>query len=305
MKIAYLVFAYKNPLLLARTIGKLSSEDCAFFVHIDKHCDITQFSRIRGDNIVFSGPRVRVYWAEFSGIQAILLLIQQALAHPLCYEYFVLLSGSEYPLRSSAYIHKFLERNQGLEFISMARMPAPGKPLSRINTIRFQSNRPLQRLLFKGLAKVGLARRDYRKHLLGLMPYSGMTWWTLTRNACRYILDFVAKNHSVTEYFENVFAPEETFFHTILGNSSFKPRVRRNLLYEDWSVSGAHPALIGEKHVAWFEARETVWIEDIYGRSEALFARKLSDASLSLTERIDRMIEQKENSLLLDELETN
>src|SRR5262249_11139581 len=158
--------------------------------------------------------------------------------------YFVLLSGSEYPLRSRSYIDEFLEENRGLEFINMLKMPAPGKPISRINILRPQSNRPVRRFAMRAFAKLGLARRDYRKYLGSLEPYSGITWWALTRDACRYILQFVACNQHVVDYFQDVFAPEETFFHTILGNSAFRSRIGRSFLYEDWSIPGGHPAMI-------------------------------------------------------------
>jgi len=294
MRIAYLVFAYKNPQLLKRTIENLSSEGCAFFIHIDQKSSIKEFSEIRGENVFFSDKRIPVYWAEFSGVQAIMLLIRQALADPQNYHYFVLLSGSEYPLRSSSYIHTFLEKNRGLEFISMAKMPAPGKPISRINTVRFQSTKPVRRFAARALAKLGLAQRDYRKYLGSLEPYSGITWWALTRDACQYILEFVARNQHFVDYFEDVFAPEETFFHTILGNSAFRSRIRRSLLYEDWSIPGGHPAMITSQHVAFFESQEKACVNDLYSPGELLFARKFSDDDVDLLQRIDEMIDRKE-----------
>ena len=178
-KIAYLVFAYKNPQLLKRAIKTLSTDQCAFFVHIDQKFDIDQFSCIRGENVFFTDKRLIVYWAEFSGVEAILLLIRQALASSERYEHFVLLSGSEYPLRSGRYIQAFLEKNQDCDFISLLKVPSPGKPISRINTLRLESDKPVRRLGWRILAKVGLATRDYRKYLGGLEPYSGITWWTL------------------------------------------------------------------------------------------------------------------------------
>lgn len=296
MKIAYLVFAYKNPRLLKREIGALSSEDCSFFIHIDKKSDIREFSEIKGENVFLSEQRLPVYWAEFSGVQAILLLIRQALRGPQDYDYFILLSGSEYPIRSAKYIHTFLGERYGLEFINIVKMPneAAGKPISRINTLRIQSDKPYRRFALRVMAKVGLAQRDYRKYLGGLEPYAGNTWWALTREACQYISDFVTGNHQVEEYFQNVFAPEETFFHTILGNSPFRSRTRRNLVYEDWSAQGAHPAMINGQHVASFESTEKVHIDDVYGSGELLFARKFSDDFLNLLGPIDDMIRRKE-----------
>jgi hypothetical protein len=295
MKIAYLFFAYKNPKLIERVIEKLSTEDCAFFIHIDQKSCMDQFSHIRRENVFFTERRIPVHWAEFTGIEAILLLIRQALAGPQEYEYFVLLSGSDYPIRSASYIYTFLEKNRSAEFINLVKVPAPGKPLSRINTLRFPSTKPVRRFAVRGLAKLGLARRDYRKYLGNLEAYSGNTWWAVTRNACQYILEFTEKNPHVGAYFEHVFAPEEAFFHTILGNSAFKSQIRRNLLYEDWSTPGGHPAMISDQHVAFFEAQDSVRVNDAFGNGELLFARKFSDDDLALLQRIDDMIERKEN----------
>src|ERR1035437_2577740 len=164
MKIAYLVFAYKNPQLLNRVIEKLSSEDCSFFIHVDEKSDIREFSSIRGENVLFSEKRIRVYWAEFSGVQAILLLLRQALQRSERYDYFVLLSGSEYPIRSARYIHTFMEENRVLEFMNIVKMPneAAGKPIYRINTLRIQSHKPYRRFAVRVMGKIGLAQRDYR-----------------------------------------------------------------------------------------------------------------------------------------------
>jgi hypothetical protein len=335
MRIAYLVFAYKNPQLLERAIMKLSSDECAFFIHIDQKSNIGEFSRIQGDNIFFSEKRIPVYWGEFSGVEAILLLIRQALESGP-YDYCVLLSGSEYPLKSSRYIHSFLEHNQGSEFIALLKMPSPGKPISRINTVRFESDKPLRRLTWRLLAKMGLAQRDYRQYLGGLEPYSGITWWALSRMACEYVVRFTKENPQVAKFFRNTFSPEETFIHTILGNSPLRDRVRGHLVFEEWAngsltlespstpmtkarllpqcvafltsrdifvarlkgwkTYGANclfPQILTDEHVARFEAQEKVWLNDVYGRREALFARRFSDDKLDLLARLDEMMRRK------------
>jgi hypothetical protein len=296
MKIAYLIFAYKNPLLIQRTVEYLSCEDASFFVHIDGRIPIEQFESIRGNNIFFTDSRIPVYWAEFSGVRAILLLIRQALTAPQRHDYFVLLGGSEFPLRSRRYIHEFLEMNRGREFITMKKMPAPGKPLSRLNTLRFPSTRPVLRFIFRVLAKMGLAQRDYRKHFGDLEPYSGITWWALTREACQYIIEFTRRDQNLIRFCENIHAPEETFIQTILGNSPFKSQIRRNLVYEDWSPQGprAHPEMINVQHLSFFRSQNEVSVQDLHGPGELLFARKLSDDHLHLVERIADMIKKKE-----------
>jgi hypothetical protein len=215
--------------------------------------------------------------------------MQQAMAHPAAYDYLVLLSGSEFPLKSRDHICNFFETNRGSEFISLVKMPSveAGKPITRINTLRIQSSKPLRRLMFKILARLGFAQRDYRKHLGSLEPYSGHTWWALSRQACEYILDFEKSNPQAAAFFENTFAPEEMYFHTILGNSPFKSCARRNLVFEDWSARGSHPAMIDGLHISSFGAQEKVVMSDAYGSGEVLFARKFSDEKLDMVQKLE------------------
>jgi hypothetical protein len=296
MKIAYLILAHRNPRLIRKAVECLSCEDVSFFFHIDAKVAIDQFDSIRGKNISFIDKRIAVYWGEFSQTEAILLLIQQALAAPQSYDYLVLLSGSDLPLRSGRYIRSFLEKNQGSEFITMFKLPVPGMPISRINTLRFPSTRPILRFIFRALAKIGLAQRDYRKYLGDLQPYSGHTWWALSRESCQYVLDFRQKHFKVAEFFKNTFASDEMLIHTILGNSPFRTRIRRHLVYEDWPVEGprSHPKMITAKHVDLFESQDEVAAPDLHGPGEMLFARKFSDDDLHLVERVEQMIRKKD-----------
>jgi hypothetical protein len=276
--------------LLQRSIAALSSPQSNFFIHIDLKSDIGEFAAIQGPNVHFAPHRIPVYWAEFSGVRAILSLMRQALEHATKPDYLVLLSGSEYPIHSSVYIEEFLRQNRGKEFINLVQVPneSAGKPLQRINTWRIESTNPAGRLATRVLGKLGLDQRDYRKYLRGMEPFAGNTWWTLSADACRYILKTAEEKPFVEEFFQSSFAPEESFIHTILGNSRFRAQVRRNLLYEDWSLRLAHPAMIEDRHLDEFETRGKVQVEDVYGAGEVLFARKFDDRSLALAERLDR-----------------
>lgn len=295
MKVAYLILVHKNPRLLARAIHALSTEDSAFFIHIDKKSRFDNFSHISGRSVFFSEWRIPVHWGEFSFVEATLGLIRQALSSTSKYDYFVLMQGADYPIRSGVYIHKFLDQHDGREFVSMVKVPAPGYPLSKINTLRFTSDKPVRRLITRCLAKLGLATRDYRRHLGDLQPYAGDACWALSREACQYLLQFSVENPHVTSYFRCTFAPEESFFHTILGNSRFRDRMQRSLLYRYWPAPGPHPAVLTSQDVAFFEKEEKVLLDDQFGTGEVLFARKFSDDDLELIDRVDAMIERKDH----------
>lgn len=294
MRIAYLIVAHKNPKLLRLFIEALSSEDAAFFIHIDRKCDIGAFRDIVGENVHFSSRRVPVYWGEYSMVEAILIILEQALATKPAYDRFVLLTGSDYPLRSREYIHRFFERYPSTEFMSLVEMPGPGKPLSRISVFRIPSDHPYLQLAVKGLARLGLARRDPKKHLGHLKPYAGSTAWALTRDACNYLLEFTKANHSVCRFFKNAAAADEILFPTILGNSPFRARITRNVLYDDWGQQSFHPEWIGEKHLRLFQSTREVNFSDMYGSGEMLFARKFSDDNLGIITAIAEMIRNKD-----------
>ena len=136
MTVAYLVAAHDNPAHLQRLIGALSSPSSKCFVHIDRKSDIEKFHGLRAHDVHITADRRSVYWADFSPIEATLVLLRAAMADPRRFDRFVLLSGADYPLRSAAAIERFFARNPGKEFIDLVAMPADGagKPLSRLTT---------------------------------------------------------------------------------------------------------------------------------------------------------------------------
>jgi len=294
MKIAYLILGHRNPRLIKKAIECLACDDASFFIHIDAKFSLEPFAAIRGEKIFIIEDRLPVYWGEFSQTEAIFLLIRRALAAPERHDYFVLMSGSDFPLRSGRYIRDFLAANQGREFISMIKLPGPGMPISRINTIRYPSTRPVLRFIFRALAKMGLAQRDHRKHLGGLEPYSGHTWWALSRAACEHLIATRQRQPELEKFYENTHASDETLIHTILGNSPFKSNIRRHLVFEDWHSPAHHPEMINARHLEYFESQPAVAPLDANGPGELLFARKFSDEEIHLADRVLVMIAKKE-----------
>jgi hypothetical protein len=107
-------------------------------------------------------------------------------------------------------------------------------------------------------------------------------------------VEFSAQNPYVEQYFQNTESSDEMFFHTIFGNSPFRPRARRSLLYRDYPPTLSRPALLTDKHVQFFDSQERVWVEDEWGSGEVLFARKFSDQKLNVIDRIDEVIRRGE-----------
>ena len=317
MKIAYLIIAHDNPKHLQRLINALSSESSAFFIHIDLKSNMDDFSGISGKNVYFYEKRIRCYWGDFSVVQAILSLIRMALADDRHFDYFPLLSGTDYPVQPTSYIETFfsLHRHNGTEFIDMVQMPndLAGKPIWRLTTYQNdpagpRAARTLRYLLRYMLVKTGFItkERNYKAHLRGLTPYGGNTWWTLSREACNYILSFVDENPRIVNFFTHTVMPDESFFQTVLANSRFRSKIRRGLTYANWEAGGKHPALISEKDLGLFEVAGPIMITDtspffaaVWGTGEILFARKFSDDAEEMVTKIDQIIKEKEKKITI------
>ncbi|MDB5799947.1 MAG: glycosyl transferase family 14 [Rhodocyclales bacterium] len=292
MKIAYLILAHNTPRHLQALVRSLRLEGNHFFVHIDSKADIELFEPVRAADVSFIEDRKAVFWGDFSQVDAILELLRNGLQHADEFDYFVLLSGSDYPLYSAATIQTFFSEHRGTEFMNIVSMPseAAGKPLSRLTRYRHAAGTPVfARAARKLLTKLHVLaeERDYKRHFGDLQPYGGSEWWAITRAAAEYTLRYVAEHPEFVQFCKHCHAPDEMFFQTILGNSPFRNQMRRNLVFTDWSAGGANPAPISEAHLVLFETDMRSPEDDVYGPGELLFARKFPNDSDALLQRID------------------
>jgi hypothetical protein len=289
--IAYLILAHANPEHVQRLIARLRSNNAKFFLHVDKKTNLAPYVPLEDDDVRLVLNPVAVYWGDFSQVDAIMKLIKTALAAGT-FDRFVLLSGADYPLWPTADIDDFFAAHPKDEFINMVPMPceAAGKPLARLTTYILRPTlsapgRLALRVLLK--ARVLPRQRDLRRALGPLQPYGGSTWWALTRAACEYIVGFAQRNPGLVRFFKGTQYADETFLHTILGNSPLLANVRRNLTYTDWSAGGASPANISGRHVDYFRSTKQFAPEDVYGSGPMLFARKFNDGDAALLQRLD------------------
>jgi hypothetical protein len=304
MRIAYLITAYAEFAHLERLVAALDDPDTGFFIHIDAGSSLpagfTQRLSARG-NVTFA-PRRRVWWGGWSHTAAILDLMELAAASPdtggagtetgggAGWDYCVILSGADYPLRSNGTIRATLAG--GGEFINAAPGFRPDKPESRVryhwfdgfDRRRLRSPKTLLLRALEILLRVlGIRKRRYPFEQV----YSGVVWSALSMGCVRHILDYVRTHPRYVRFFRTAQVPEEMFFATIIGNSPFAADIRGTLTYMDWDHTSASPPLITPAHLP----RLAPGVEHPHkatGRSyERLFARKFDDGSGPLLDRID------------------
>lgn len=299
MSIAYLILAHNNPCHFRQLLCALASPTSEFFVHIDKKTKVDFTHELSADVVHFVTNRIEVHWGDFSLVEATLALINQALHNPRNFDRIVLLSGADYPVRSASYIETFFKTYCDTEFINVVKMPseAAGKPLYRLTLYWHNANETLiksatRRLLCK--LRLIPRERNFKKALSGLTPYAGSQWWALTRGACEYIEQFCSANPKIVNFFRNTLVPDEMFFQTVIGNSPFKEKLRRNLTFTDWSAGGPNPALLSDEHVDTFASATCFGPDRFYGDGEILFARKFSDKRQDVVASITRLVQERD-----------
>lgn len=283
MRVCYLILAHANPGQFGHTAAALDHQNSAIVVHVDRRVDDAPFRRatIDIDNLIWVKNRAVAYHQGWGIVDATLRALREGReATPA--EYFVLLSGDSYPLRSQGYIQSYLQANKGTEWLNVVRFPAPDldKATRRLSRYYVQHDPRGPRMVTQSARLVGRARpaRDFQAVLGSLAPYAGSQWWTLSRTAVDHVLNEAARRPKLMRFLRNTHVPDEHFFQIILANSPLSYRIRPSLMFVDFA-SQTGPRVISRSHVARWLVDGKATSEDAYGRhDEFLFARKF-DAS--------------------------
>lgn len=284
IKIAYLITAYHEYEHLKRLIAALNDKNVYFFIHIDKNSlmptNLNEF-----ENIKFI-KRHKVWWGGWSHQKAILNLMTEALEGS--YDYYALVSGSDYPIKNNNFLYSLL--NDGGEFVSIKEgFPAEFKKgwITNFYFDLFYRRKPNKPIWIKVLLRLEKKISLYfpKKKFPFERVFFGPTWWVLTHSTVNYILDFLENNPKYERFFRNSFCSEEILIPTIIGNSGIK-NLKGNLTYVDWRVAPG-PAFISEEHREIFENSV---VNNEYGDNCTFFARKFKNENSEILKYIDNYL---------------
>lgn len=248
MNIAYLILAYKNIEQIYTLIDTLDHQNSFIFVHIDKKCKVKIAEEyFEKKNVVFLSQRMNVAWGGYSTVEVTLLLMELALNYEIQPDYYILLSGQCFPIKSNKMIFNFFAKNSGKIFMDYHKMPDSSQINGGMHKIEFYwyldqlkfLNRYLRKYTHKTIHGISKWLNFKRKYLPGFDPYFGSQWWALPAAVVKYVLKFVDQNKSFVNFYKYTFAPDEMFFHTIICNSGFKRDIKNKLFrYLDWNTNG-------------------------------------------------------------------
>jgi hypothetical protein len=229
LRIAFLILAHDDPSHLERLCCALRPH--SVFIHVDRKSVDFPFDRfVEQPGVSFIKPSIKVHWGDFSIVEATLALIERARsAGP--FDRYVLLSGSCYPVKPMEALEAAFEKNPHHEWVNLTQI-RPGSYLVRQIGRRwrmapFVRRRTLNEALNGVWNKLsGMKRRDFESEIQ-MTPYYGSQWWALTDDCTGMIIEFVKSHPEFVKAYRSVYAPDEHFFHTIVGNSSFAASARR------------------------------------------------------------------------------
>ena len=179
---------------------------------------------------------------DFRRSKSILLLLREAIRQK--FDYCVLLSGSDYPIKSNTSIKKFFETSDK-EFIVFWRLEDRPSWKHKVEYLYPIDLVPIYGHS-KGIEKSYLRRLFWgrffkyqrlmpkRRYISGMIAYGGSHWWSLSSGCVAYILRFVQDNPKFISFYRNTHCPSEMFFQTIILNSEWARRVQNFDAYLEW-----------------------------------------------------------------------
>jgi hypothetical protein len=223
IRIAFLILAHRNADQIERLCLRLRPHNV--FVHVDAQAadfPTNQLAELPGVTVV--SPRRAVHWGDFSMVEATLTLLSAAHAVG-SFDRYVLLSGECYPAKPIVALEEAFKTNPRREWISLTPIAA-GSHLETMTGRRWRMAplvgvRGLDAKLRGAWNKASkMLGRDLRREI-GTTPYFGSQWFALSARCVNMILKFVPAHPEFVRAYRSVYAPDEHFFQTIVGNSEF------------------------------------------------------------------------------------
>lgn len=283
MALAYVILAHRSPRQVARLVGRLSTPEDAVFVHVDRKADLEPFRKVFAElptPPILVRPRVRQYWSTYGHVKATLRGIRAVLRTGRSFSHIILLTGQDYPIRSTAEIQRFFADAQGRSYISWsagAGRQAPDRERAGNATWTWsgKTGRLLRWHVFLRGRHWELPKGP-RRLPRGMVAYQGLAYWSLTTEAAAYCLHAVRRHPSLRWFFTFAFGSDEFFFQMLLLASPLRDTlVNEDLRFLNWN--GFHPTILGMRDL------------DSMRASAKLFARKFdAEVDSKVLDALDR-----------------
>ncbi len=239
MKFACLIFAYKDPEQLKRTINALGDMD--IFVHVDKKVDITPFKElIKTNNVEWVEDRVFVCWGGYSQFDAYRKLMACVIKKRKEYDRIIVITALDYPILQARALENYFSKDSSRNYCTTLNITRSNnrQSLSKIQKYWFYDIRIKNYNLMRIVRKLINAFASFL-YLIGLLKknstinvgaerwdvYFGSESCCLTYECFMYVNEVINSRPEIENYFKYSFAPIELVVATILSNSIYKTTI--------------------------------------------------------------------------------
>jgi Core-2/I-Branching enzyme len=240
--IAYLITSHNLPDQVLRLAGVLrsGSPESEIVVHHDERASRLDHTALAAYGVRAIDPPSRVTWGEISHLTAMLRCFSWLLTESN-FDWMVLLSGQDYPIRPLGDIERDLSGTSADGLIEAEPCPKPGLshrvdefalryhfqwyrsprwmtgriPRSLASRTAFVRSRFLPR----SGAWVG-ARALSSPFDESFRCYRGSDWFTLSRRAVRAVVSFSDANPEILAHYSRTLIPTESYVQTVLANDA-------------------------------------------------------------------------------------
>lgn len=215
--IAYFILVHRYPNQFKRLFKTIYDPKNYYLVHVDKRAGRDLYQEVLNFLTDFPNSQLlksqNVVWGGYSMVDVELRGIRKLLKISAKWDFFINLSGQDFPLKPQSIIEDFLRQNKGKSFIKIADQ-AKERPntLNRINNYFCESDNGFLGKPFK------------RVFLPKITPYIGGQWKILSRNCC----EFICSNPKVAKFrkfYKHTLIPDEGFFQTVLMNTNYTGKI--------------------------------------------------------------------------------
>ena len=283
-KHAYVITSYGNLKTLQCLIDQIDNVRNDIYIHFDKKMNLDTSSIHSNISKLTIIPSTKVYWGDYSMINAVIRLFEAAV-NTDDYSYIHLLSGQDLCIKSQDEIHEFFsDDNDKLYFhintgtyIHIQERCKYYYPF--INTKHFKNSKILKVLslmLGKSQKLIGINRLRHSP----LYPiYNGWDWYSITGEFAKYV---VSQESLIKKTFNHTLSNDECFVHTLAMHSKYRDKV--------YGYNRKDDAMNASKRLQDWERGKpyTFTIEDyqMIIDSPYYFARKFDDHNIELCKKM-------------------
>lgn len=239
-KHAYMIMAHNDFYTLEKIVMLLDDYRNDIYIHLDKKADYKEAMHlidiVKEANVYFTKTRIDVKWGGATQVYAELTLLEEAIVKK--YNYYHLISGSDLPIKSQNFIHKFFEINNGKQFVGFNNIDKERGKIKYYYFFQELAPRKTSVKSVRGIIKniLHIICRILDRILIGLQIIfkinrlrnsnykicRGANWFSITHDLAR---DLVENKDILKEMYKYTAYPDEIFVQTFVYNSQYLDNV--------------------------------------------------------------------------------